>query len=110
MVGESSAEGVPFQKWLSIDRIVAWQLRRVIPERPIRVISLARSGETLEQQHTRLVKLDRRPEIVIIYCGHNEFKARFSPMSTPDYYADRCAGHEPGVDRSHRRAFPLSAA
>ena len=53
MVGESSAEGVPFQKWLSIDRIVAWQLQKVIPERPIRLTSLARSGETLEMQHSR---------------------------------------------------------
>jgi lysophospholipase L1-like esterase len=62
----------------------------VIPQRPIRVTSLATSGEILEQQHRRFVKLDRRPDIVIIYCGHNEFKARFSPMFAPDYYvADR---------------------
>jgi lysophospholipase L1-like esterase len=90
MVGESSAEGVPLQQWLSIDRIVAWQLGRVIPDRPIRVTSLATSGEILEQQHRRLMKLDRRPDIVIIYCGHNEFKARYSPTTTADYYtADR---------------------
>ncbi len=89
-MGESSAEGVPLQQWLSIDRNVAWQLGQVIPERPIKVNSLATSGETLEQQHGRLVKLERRPEIVIIYCGHNEFKVRFSPMITPEYYiADR---------------------
>ncbi len=86
MVGESSAEGVPLQQWLSIDRIVAWQLGRVIPGRPIRVKSLATSGEILEQQHRRLVKLDRRPDIVIIYCGHNEFKSQFSPTLGPDYY------------------------
>ena len=86
MVGESSAEGVPLQEWLSIDRIVAWQLGRVIPDRPILVKSLATSGETLAQQHRRFVKLDRRPEIVIIYCGHNEFKSRFSPTKTPEYY------------------------
>jgi lysophospholipase L1-like esterase len=93
IVGESSAEGVPLQRWLSIDRIVAWQLEGVIPDRPIHVQSLAMSGETLEQQHRRLVQLERRPEIVIIYCGHNEFKARFSSTFTPDYYlADRLPG------------------
>ena len=88
MVGESSAQGVPFQKWLSIDRIVAWQLGRVMPGRPIGLISLARSGETLEQQHKRLMQLERRPDLVIIYCGHNEFKARFSATKRPDYYCD----------------------
>jgi lysophospholipase L1-like esterase len=86
MVGESSAEGVPFQQWLSIDRIVAWQLQKVIPGRPIRRLSLARSGDTLERQHKRLEGLRRRPDLLIIFCGHNEFKARFSPTRTPDYY------------------------
>jgi hypothetical protein len=77
-VGESSAQGVPFQEWLSIDRIVAWQLERVIPARPIHLVSLAWPGETLEKQHGRLGSLQRRADLLIIYCGHNEFKARFA--------------------------------
>jgi lysophospholipase L1-like esterase len=85
-VGESSAEGVPFQKWLSIDRIVAWQLQQIIPHRSIRLTSLASSGETLEDQHKRLRDLRRRPDVLIVYCGHNEFKARFSANDTPFYY------------------------
>jgi len=86
IVGESSAQGVPFQKWLSIDRIVAWQLQNVIPQRPIRLTSLARSGETLEEQHKHLESLRRRPDVLIVFCGHNEFKARFSANRTIDYY------------------------
>src|SRR5262245_23106231 len=29
VVGESSAEGVPYRDWLSVGKIVAWQLRRL---------------------------------------------------------------------------------
>src|SRR5262249_37368143 len=86
IIGESSAEGVPFQKWLSIDRIVAWQLRQVVPERPIRLTSLARSGETLELQHQRLEDLNRRPDLLIVFCGHNEFKARYAATRIRDFY------------------------
>ena len=85
-MGESSTEGVPLQKWLSIDRIVAWQLQKIIPQRPIRLTSLATSGETLEDQHKRFKDLRRRPDVLIIYCGHNEFKSRFSASDTPFYY------------------------
>ena len=31
VVGESSAEGVPYRDWLSVGKIVAWQLRRLLP-------------------------------------------------------------------------------
>src|SRR5262249_50587414 len=33
VLGESSAEGMPYNAWLSIGRIVAWQLGRAIPSR-----------------------------------------------------------------------------
>src|SRR5215468_7496820 len=33
VVGESSAEGVPYRDWLSVGKIVAWQLRRLFPQR-----------------------------------------------------------------------------
>jgi lysophospholipase L1-like esterase len=85
-IGESTAEGVPIQKWLSIDRIVAWQLQQVIPERPIHLMSLAYSGDTLEQQHKKLEQLTRRPDLLIVLCGHNEFKARYAPTRIRDFY------------------------
>jgi lysophospholipase L1-like esterase len=85
-VGESSAQGVPFERWLSVDRIVAWQLQEVVPDRRIHVLNLARPGVTLEQQHKRLEELRRRPDLLIIYCGHNEFKARFAPNRKADHY------------------------
>jgi lysophospholipase L1-like esterase len=88
VVGESSAEGVPYNYWVSIGKIIGWQLEEAIPGRPIRVETLAASGQTLEMQHERLSTLTRRPDVLIIYCGHNEFSSRFPPSRDRDYYFD----------------------
>jgi hypothetical protein len=88
VVGESSAEGVPYQNWLSIGKILKWQLNEIIPARPVRLTILAKGGEDLEQQHQRLSSLKRRPDLLIIYCGHNEFQARFKGMRDLHYYLD----------------------
>ena len=88
VVGESSAEGVPYQNWLSVGQIVKWQLNEIIPDRPIRLKILAKSGEDLEQQHQRLASLERRPDLLIIYCGHNEFQARFQGTRDLRHYFD----------------------
>ena len=37
VVGESSAEGVPYNPWVSIGRLVAWKLGEAIPGRSVRV-------------------------------------------------------------------------
>jgi hypothetical protein len=86
VVGESSAEGVPLQKWISIGKIIAWKLEQSIPERRVRLEVLARSGDTLEGQHRALLRLKRRPELLIVYCGHNEFQSRFFAWRDPDHY------------------------
>jgi hypothetical protein len=104
VVGESSAEGVPFQKYLSIGRIIAWQLAKVLPERPIRVKTVARSGDTLEMQQKVLANLARRPDILLIYCGHNEFFSRLWWARNLDYYVDAKVpyGWQAFVDRVDR--------
>ena len=91
MVGESSAEGVPYQGWLSVGEIVAWQLRRAIPGRTFRVENQARPGTRLEQMHQRLAKLTHRPDAIIIYAGHNEFYARhaWTHEVSPYYLGDQ---------------------
>jgi hypothetical protein len=86
VMGESSAEGVPFQKWLSIGKIVKWQLEKAIPGLNVRLTILARSGDTLEKQHEALAGLNRRPELLIVYCGHNEFFSRFFAFRDLPYY------------------------
>ncbi len=84
VIGESSARGQPYGSpffpmtpWLSVGQIVGWRLGRAIPGRRFHVTIEAMGGETLEMQHQRLAGLERRPDLLIVYAGHNEFHARF---------------------------------
>jgi len=88
VVGESSAAGVPYNQWVSVGKAVAWGLGRAIPGRRFQEEVLAGSGETLEIQHRKLAKLTRRPDILILYCGHNEFSARIPNSRDRSHYAD----------------------
>ena len=88
VLGESSAEGVPYNRWVSIGHIVCWQLNEVFPGRPTRLAIPAISGSTLELQQAELSKLTRRPDLMIIYCGHNEITARIGPERDAERYVD----------------------
>ena len=69
--------GEPYRPWLSVGQIVAWRLQQAIPGRQFPCEILAWLGDSLETQHHKLAALERRPDAVIIYSGHNEFAARF---------------------------------
>lgn len=88
VVGESSAAGIPYNQWTSIGKMVAWGLERAIPGQRFQERVIANSGETLEKQHRWLVDLDHRPDVLILYCGHNEFSARIPISRDRSYYAD----------------------
>ncbi len=88
VAGESSAQGVPYDRWLSIGKIVAWKLQEALPGRPIRLNVIARAGDTLEMQHKVLSNQPRRPDLLIIYCGHNEFYSRLWWARNIDHYLD----------------------
>jgi len=94
VLGESSAEGVPFSHWrLSIGNILKWKLEEAIPGRPIRLNILAFVGETLEGQHKQLASLRRRPEILIVYCGNAEFTTRLpNSRGIAHYFDERLPG------------------
>jgi hypothetical protein len=98
VIGESSAAGVPFNLFgLSIGSLVAWQLEEALPGRQIELFNLADSGETLERQHRRLAALNRRPDALIVYCGHNEFSSRMPWSREVPHYMDGPA--QPLFDR-----------
>jgi hypothetical protein len=89
VLGESSAQGVPFNLYaLSVGSLVRWQLEELLPGRAIELVNLAASGDTLERQHLKLARLERRPDVLIIYSGHNEFSARMPWSRDVDHYAD----------------------
>ena len=88
VVGESSAEGVPYRDWLSVGKIVAWQLRMALPQRMVQLEVQARPGWTLEQMHQKLAESRARPDAVILYAGHNEFASRYGWSEAVPYYQD----------------------
>ena len=88
VLGESSAEGVPYNRWVSIGGILQWQLEKALPGRRVRLQILATSGSTLEAQQRLLSRLSYRPEILLIYCGHNEITARFDAQRDTKHYFD----------------------
>jgi lysophospholipase L1-like esterase len=106
VLGESSAAGVPFEKRLSVGKIVAWQLGEVIPARRFRALVLATPGDTLEGQYRQLSELRRRPDVVIVYCGHNELFIRVPLTRRIEHYHD----HQPNfLERADQLARRISA-
>jgi len=101
VLGGSSALGEPYRPWLSVGQIVAWRLQQAIPGRRFECEILAWLGESLEDQHHKLAALERRPDVVIIYSGHNEFTARFEEER------DAWLNEEPG-NRLLQRAYRAS--
>jgi hypothetical protein len=77
VLGGSSALGEPYRPWISPGQILAWRLAEALPERRFECEILAWLGDSLEMQHRKLAALARRPGMVIIYSGHNEFAARY---------------------------------
>jgi lysophospholipase L1-like esterase len=86
--GESSAEGVPYNQWVSVGAILRWQLGEVFSDRPVGLQVLAEFGHTLELQQARLSFLSRRPDLLVIYCGHNEITGRMDSAREPRHYFD----------------------
>ncbi len=104
VIGESSAQGVPYDRWFSVADIVAWKLRAAFPQMTFQVENQATPGLSLQAMHTKLAGIKRRPELVILYAGHNEFQSRFDWAHGALHYADETsAGRgdapEPGPPR-----------
>jgi tetratricopeptide (TPR) repeat protein len=107
VLGESSAAGVPYNEWFSVGQIVAWQLGEVMPEKRFRADVLATPGDTLDGQHRKLAGIRRRPDAVIVYCGHNEFFCRIGWSWRRLYYLDDPPPPPETIDQFARRVSPL---
>jgi tetratricopeptide (TPR) repeat protein len=120
-VGESTALGAPYQSRLSFAHIVGWRLAAAFPDLRIFVQNLAFGGAVLEEMHERLEQLETRPDLLLVYAGHNEF-LRFPPdrEAGRPYYGvrhfsllaraiaaqlERLGAHEGPTWRGRRRLF-----
>ena len=85
VIGGSSALGYPYDPTISIGQIVAWKLEQVRPDRRVDLDIRANLGKNLEDMHMGLVTLQRRPDALIVFSGHNEFLSRFETMRDAGY-------------------------
>ncbi len=88
VVGESSARGEPYHPWLSVGQLVAWQLEGVFPGRTVEVDIRAQGGLCLEQAVLLLKSLERRPDCIMVFAGHNEFVTRLGPSRNVRHYVE----------------------
>ena len=74
ILGESSAEGFPYSPMGSFSRYIRKRLELVYPHTPVEVINL---GMTAINSYTLLDLLpgvlDQKPDLILIYTGHNEY-------------------------------------
>ncbi len=107
VIGESSALGIPYDAWFSVADIVAWKLGEAFPQSAFRVENQAAPGIPLQSMHTKLAGTRRRPELVILYAGHNEFMARFDAQHGAYHYADMTPPATATLQSLARRVSPL---
>ncbi len=107
VLGGSSATGLPFDRWLSVGKIVAWQLEEAVPGQSVHVEMLAEPGATLEEQYRKLGALKRRPDALIVYSGHNEFASRIPWSRKLDYYVDEAVPPVQKLDDLAARVSPV---
>ncbi len=107
VLGESSAFGVPYQDWLSPTEIVAWKLREAIPDRRFVIETLARPGLTLDKIHFWMMSMQHRPDLVILYAGHNEFDSRYDWSHAAVHYADEMTSRRVTLASFAREHSPL---
>ncbi|HET6327292.1 MAG TPA: hypothetical protein VFG04_21600 [Planctomycetaceae bacterium] len=71
-VGESTMAGFPYLKF-GIPKVVGWQLEQMYPNRKIVLDDVSAVGLNLRTALARLSKLPVRPQLLLLYSGHNEF-------------------------------------
>jgi hypothetical protein len=82
IVGESSSLGVPYRKELSFGGFYVAGMAAVDPERRIERVHMGENGRSSEGVVRYLGRaLDAEADLVVVYCGHNEFIHRLTVPS-----------------------------
>jgi len=71
-VGESTMAGFPYMKF-GIPKVVGWQLEQMYPNQKVVLDDLSAVGLNLHTALQRLNTLTVRPQLLLLYSGHNEF-------------------------------------
>jgi tetratricopeptide (TPR) repeat protein len=80
-VGESTMAGFPYLKF-GIPKVVGWQLEQMYPNRKIVLDDVSAVGLNLRTALARLAQLPVRPQLLLLYSGHNEFFYEVEELAT----------------------------
>ena len=90
VLGGSSAEGFPYSPMGSFSRYIRRRLELVYPNTPVEVINL---GMTAVNSYTLLDLLPgvlkQKPDLILIYAGHNEYYGALGVGSVQSYGSSR---------------------
>jgi tetratricopeptide (TPR) repeat protein len=90
VLGGSSAEGFPYSPMGSFSRYIRRRLELVYPNTPIEVVNL---GMTAINSYTLLDLLpgvlDQKPDLILLYTGHNEYYGALGVGSTQSFGSSR---------------------
>ncbi|MFH1197818.1 MAG: tetratricopeptide repeat protein [bacterium] len=90
VLGESSAQGYPFNPLGSFSRYIRKRLELVYPNTTIEVVNL---GMTAINSYTVLDilpgVLDQKPDLILVYTGHNEYYGAMGVGSVESYGSSR---------------------
>jgi lysophospholipase L1-like esterase len=90
VLGESSAEGYPYNPMGSFSRYIRRRLELVYPNTPIEVVNISM---TAINSYTLLDLipgvLDQKPDLILIYTGHNEYYGALGVGSVQSYGSSR---------------------
>ncbi|MGA9293092.1 MAG: tetratricopeptide repeat protein [Ignavibacteriaceae bacterium] len=90
VLGGSSAEGFPYSPMGSFSRYIRRRLELVYPNTPVEVINI---GMTAINSYTLLDflpgVLDQKPDLILIYAGHNEYYGALGVGSVESFGSSR---------------------
>ena len=90
VLGGSSAEGFPYSPLGSFSRYIKRRLELIYPNTPVEVINI---GMTAINSYTLLDflpgVLDQKPDLILIYAGHNEYYGALGVGSVESFGSSR---------------------
>jgi tetratricopeptide (TPR) repeat protein len=75
-LGSSTMLGHPYEPKFGVPQMVAWRVQQMYPDRAVVSENLAVAGQSLRDAILGLKTLTHRPDLIVLYGGHNEFMHR----------------------------------
>ena len=77
ILGSSTAEGWPFHPLVDIGKLASYYLGEKIGGKDIEIVNLGKAGQPSGEVVENLRAVPADADLVFLYCGHNEYWARY---------------------------------